>query len=72
MRMEEEGGTKSLDNMANAWQAKALRRAMRLPHSMISHTTNESVLDQANAAPIAHRIKELRVIFVHALLPPGR
>ena len=56
--------TQKLQDQADAWQASALRRALRIPHSMISRVTNASVRQQADASPFTFRVMKLRAKFV--------
>ena len=60
--------TKAMCTKIDSWQARTLRRVLRVKASMISHISNAEVLSRAHCTPLSHHVRSSRFkYFGHVL-----
>ena len=55
--------TATQHKLADSWQARQHRRALRIPAAFVSRIPNQDVLGQTGSKLLSHRISKLRVKF---------
>ena len=60
--------TVSMRNKLDSWQARTLRRVLRIKASMISRVSNKEVLRRARCTPLSHLVKSRRLEYLGHVL----
>ena len=60
--------TQSMRQKLDAWQARTLRRVLRIKASMISRISNARVLKEASTIPLSHIVRQRRLQYLGHVL----